>query len=235
MRIASKPALLTVPVVMFITLIAVLALWATGNIGGSGVGGASTTASAVWNVEYWHKNAAGEVLQYQKVHNTVTTNGLDAAVERLIDAESGGELVAIVAGSAAEDFAFDNVVLLLNQTEDPDTQTVLGTSVLQDVDGANTGGDADEWNPADGVYQIGGRGANDGDGVVTVTFLAGSGNPGPALRMLLTTAALNDTNDVPSATTADDILIGEILAFININVDLADTDTLTITWTVDIS
>ena len=92
MRIASKPVLLTVPVVMFIALVAVLALWANGNLGGSGISGASSNAGIVWNVEYWHKNADGDVLQNKKAHNTVTTNGLDAAVERLIDAESGGEI-----------------------------------------------------------------------------------------------------------------------------------------------
>ena len=32
MRIASKPVLLTVPIVMFIALVAVLALWANGSL-----------------------------------------------------------------------------------------------------------------------------------------------------------------------------------------------------------
>ena len=53
--------------------------------------------------------------------------------------------------------------------------------------------------------------------------------------MLLTTAALNDTNAAASSSPTDDIPVEEILAFINISVNLADTDTLTITWTVDIS
>ena len=48
MRIASKPALLTVPVVMFIALVAVLALWANGSIGGNGERLAAAGAARYW-------------------------------------------------------------------------------------------------------------------------------------------------------------------------------------------
>ena len=65
-----------VPAVMVTVLVAVLALWAWGPIGGSGASGPSSNASLVWNVEYWHRNADGEVLQHKIDHNTVTGTGL---------------------------------------------------------------------------------------------------------------------------------------------------------------
>ena len=108
MRIASKPALVTVPVVMFIALVAVLALWANGTIGGSGTPGTTSNASLVWNVEYWHQNSAGEVLQYGKDHNTVTVEGIDQANALLIDS-------AQVLGNAAQSSdvdTYDQILLM---------------------------------------------------------------------------------------------------------------------------
>ena len=45
----GKPVVFGTPVVMVTALVALLALWAWGPIG---VGGSTSTASAVWNVEY---------------------------------------------------------------------------------------------------------------------------------------------------------------------------------------
>jgi hypothetical protein len=83
---------------MFIALVAVLALWATGSINGNGIGGASSNASLSWNVEYLHQNADGDVLQQNKAHNTVTVEGLETAMNRLID---DGTITA--GGTAASD------------------------------------------------------------------------------------------------------------------------------------
>ena len=96
---------------MFIALVAVLALWATGSINGNGIGGASSNASLTWNVEYLHKNADGDVLQKNRAHNTVTVEGLETAMTRLISDGS------VAAGGTD---AFDNILLMkTNQTTAP--------------------------------------------------------------------------------------------------------------------
>lgn len=223
MRIASKPVLLTVPVVMFITLMAVLALWATGTIGGNGGPGASSNASIVWNVEYWHRNANGDLLQHVKDQNAVSVQGLESAMERLISD-----------GSPNTD-TFDQILLMkTDQTAAPATDAVNFTDdVLLLVDGA--GADTTHENPADGTYNATGGGDNDtidGAGTVQVTFTGmGSGaGPAAALQMRLVRSVPNDTL---LATVVPSLV--ETLATLPISVDLAATDTLTVTWTIDIN
>ena len=235
MRIASKPVLLTVPVVMFIALVAVLALWATGSIGGSGGPGASSTASIVWNVEYWHKNAAGEVLQYQKKHNTVLDEGVQAAMERIVD-------VSVTTSGAAD--TFDNIVLLGNAVSvsainGGSTNIILGSDILDFVDGL--AGDTAPvaggvyMNPATGTFTD--DGSEDGKGSVQVAFLGETdGNdsvtgPANAVQMLLVKAPPFDNIGNGGETINAD----EILAAITISVNLAETDTLTVTWTLDLN
>lgn len=230
MRIASKPALLTVPVVMFITLVAVLALWANGNIGAKGIGGSSSTASAVWNVEYWHRNADGDLLQYVKDHNAVTVEGIDAANLLLID-----EGATLASGNPTTDSdTFDQILLMdVNLATRAITAPPQNSDILLLVDGGDDGNnsgqdtDAVHTNPADGLDAATGGGS--GDGTVTVQFLA-VGDPDAALQMRLVKAPPDDT-----ASCCGAITLAQTLAVIAINVDLADTDTLTVTWTLNLN
>ena len=84
-----------------------------------------------------------------------------------------------------------------------------------------------ENNPADGAYTDVGD-STDGDGKVTVKLLA-DGDPDAATQMHLVKAAVDDT----TASGAAAIAAADVLATIEISVDLADTDTLTIEWTID--
>ena len=73
-------------------------------------------------------------------------------------------------------------------------------------------------------------GAGTGDGTVTLQFLA-VGDAAAATQMHLVKAGVDDTTDSGAAAIASD----DIAATIEIGVDLDDTDTLTVTWTVDAS
>ena len=242
MRFAGKPVMFGVPVVMVTLLLTVLALWAWGPIGGS-ASGAGSNAGLVWNVEYWHRNAAGEVLQHKKDSNAIVASGLEHAVERLIAASSTVINLAFTDPAAAEigeANAFDQIVLM-NADDNLDTSGAGGTGASDGIDstqilllvdgggGNNSGQTAGgvKNNPADGLYADVGT-ISDGDGKVTLQFLA-DGNPDAATQMHLVKAAPDDT-----AGAAADIVAADILATIEISVDLADTDTLTITWTVDV-
>lgn len=229
MRIMSKPVLLGVPMLMVAANIAVLALWALGYIGGGGVGSSTSSAGLVWNVEYWHRNAAGEVLQHKKDHNDITVEGLDAANLLLID-----ESATLSAGNPTTDTdTYDQIVLLNKNLGALSITTAAGTAdILTLVDGGSTGNntgqnnDGIHFNPADGLDSATGGGS--GDGTVTLQFQA-VGDPAAALQMRLVKSTPDDS------VTPLAISLADTLAVIGINVDLADTDTLTITWTVDIS
>ena len=126
MRITVKSVVFGVPVVMVAALVAVLVLWAWGPLWASG-GAATSTASASWNVEYWHRNAAGEVLQHKKDHNVVSEIGKQAGMQRLID-------VATTTSGAAD--TFDQVVLMATSHTVDTTTQVVDTKILIDVAGA---------------------------------------------------------------------------------------------------
>ena len=224
-----------VPVVMVTVLLTVMTMWAWGPIAG---GGPTSNAGLTWNVEYWHRNADGEVLQHKKESNAVVASGLEHAMERLIAAGSGDIALAFTNPAAAEigeANAFDQIVLM--NADDNLTNGCAGgggasdgiceTQILLLVDGSDVCGGTDN-NPADGTYANVGS-TSDGDGSVAVTFCA-NGDPDPATQMHLVKAPVRDTSSVALAIIADDIL-----ATIEISVDLADTDTLTVTWTINIS
>ena len=209
-------------------IIAIVAAW---NWSPS-LGGPSSNASLVWNVEYWHRNADGEVLQHKIDHNTITVEGLDATNLLLID-----ESAVLAAGNPLTDNdTYDQILLMdVNLATRSITSAPLSADILLLVDGGddgnNTGQDTDavHTNPADGLDAATGGGS--GDGTVTSQFLA-VGNPDPALQMRLVKAVPDDTNDGSCCAA---ITLAETLAVIAISVDLADTDTLTITWTIDVS
>ena len=231
MRILGQPAVFGIAAVIVTTLVAALALWAWGSSGG--VGRSTSTIGLVWNVEYWHRNAEGEVLQHKKASNAIVASGLEHAVERLITAADADATLAFTNPAAAEigeANAFDQIVLM--DTDDDASDGLLAANILLDVDGGtgNNAGQAAggvENNPADGAYADVGT-TSDGDGKVTVKFLA-DGNPEAATQMHLVKAAVDDT----TASGAAAIAAADVLATIEISVDLADTDTLTIEWTID--
>lgn len=197
------------------------------------IGGGSTSAALKWNVEYWHHSADGELLQYEKSHNAIVASGLEHAMERLIAAADADASLGFTNPGAAEigeANAFDQIVLM--NTDDAASDGLLAANVLLLVDGGtgNNAGQASGGvanNPADGAYSNVGT-SSDGDGSVTLQFLA-DGDPAAATQMHLVKAGVDDTGDGAVAIAADDIL-----ATIEISVDLSDTDTLTITWTIDV-
>ena len=225
MRVAAKPVLIGVPVVMATVLAVVLALWAWGPIG---LAVPTSNAGLVWNVEYWHRNAEGEVLQHKKESNAIVASGLEHAMERLI-AELDADAALAFSNPAATQIgtanAFDQIVLM--NADDAASDGLLAASVLLLVDGTNNA-DAAHVNPADGTYTNIGD-TTDGDGKVVVTFLA-QGNPAAATQMHLVKAPFDDT---VGGTLA--IVAADVLATIEITVDLADTDTLQVDWTINIS
>ena len=231
MRIIGQPVVFGIVAVIVTTLVAALTLWAWESSGG--VGRSTSTIGLVWNVEYWHRNAEGEVLQHKKASNAIVASGLEHAVERLITAADADATLAFTNPAAAEigeANAFDQIVLM--DTDDAASDGLLAANILLDVDGGtgNNAGQAAggvENNPADGAYADVGT-TSDGDGKVTVKFLA-DGNPDAATQMHLVKAAVDDTTDSSAAAIA----AADVLATIEISVDLADTDTLTIEWTID--
>ncbi|HIC28731.1 MAG TPA: hypothetical protein EYO85_04695 [Rhodospirillales bacterium] len=231
MRIIGQPVVFGIAAVIVTTLVAALTLWAWESSGG--VGRSTSTIGLVWNVEYWHRNAEGEVLQHKKASNAIVASGLEHAVERLITAADADATLAFTNPAAAEigeANAFDQIVLM--DTDDAASDGLLAANILLNVDGG-TGDNAGqaaggvENNPADGAYADVGT-TSDGDGKVTVKFLA-DGNPDAATQMHLVKAAVDDTTDSGAAAIA----AADVLATIEISVDLADTDTLTIEWTID--
>ena len=231
MRIIGQPVVFGIAAVIVTTLVAALTLWAWESSGG--VGRSTSTIGLVWNVEYWHRNAEGEVLQHKKASNAIVASGLEHAVERLITAADADATLAFTNPAAAEigeANAFDQIVLM--DTDDAASDGLLAANILLNVDGG-TGDNAGqaaggvENNPADGAYADVGT-TSDGDGKVTVKFLA-DGNPDAATQMHLVKAAVDDTTDSDAAAIA----AADVLATIEISVDLADTDTLTIEWTID--
>lgn len=218
MRMSSKSALLGVPVVMFVALVAVLAMWATGTIGGNGIGGNSSSTALGWNVEYWHRSADGELLGHKKSHNAFTDNGLEIAMERLIKVGAGDLADTSTTTNLLQGDSFNQIVLL--DTDDT-TGVIEAANILLLVDGGSPG----TANPATGSFSDGGADGL-GDGSIAVTFTAS--DAATATQMQLVKAAAEDTSD-----GAAEIAVADVLAVIEIDVTLANTDTLTVTWTVD--
>ena len=222
--------MLGIPGVILFTIGVVLAIWAWGPVGDSP---STSTAGVSWNVEYWHRTAEGRVLEHKKTSNAIVASGLEHAMERLIAGNDSDATLAFTDPGAAEigeANAFDQIVLM--DTDDAASDGLLAANILLLVDGG-TGNNAGQAaggtknNPADGAYSDVGD-TSDGDGKVTLKFLA-DGNPDAATQMHLVKAAVDDTADGAAAIDAADIL-----ATLEISVDLADTDTLTIEWTIDL-
>ena len=226
MRIASKPVLLTVPVVMFIALVAVLALWSNGSLSGNGIGGATTSASMTWNVEYWHRNAAGDLIEYKKEHNAFLKNGKEIAMERLIKVGAGHLQDTSTATGLIQTDAFNKIVLQVTDNDSDSSPNAIETGLISlTVDGDN--GTSGSQNPATGSFSDGG-GDGTGDGSIAVTFVADDTS---VLSEMSLVAAPPDDTDNGSV----EIAIADVLAVISLSVTLESTDTPTVTWTIDAS
>lgn len=218
MNITSKPVLLSVPVVIVTALVVVLALWAMGMTGSGGavLGGASSNAGLVWNVEYWHRNADGDLLFYKKDKNALTAVGKEIAMERLIKVGAGD--ITSTTAQLQEADAFDNIVLL---------NAVFGSfpitsgKILAAVDGSNGSGDC---NPCDGDFTDGG-GNGTGDGTVDVIFTASGA---------ATTAEMHLVKAANQEASKSNIVAADVLATLPVVVTLANNDTLQIKWTIDV-
>ena len=184
----------------------------------------------MWNVEYWHRNADGEVLQYKKNSNAIVENWLEHAMERLIAELDADASLAFTDPAAAEIGTANAVDQIMLMNTDDTTGVREGANILLLVDGTNNV-DAAHFNPADGAYSNPGAITTDGDGEVSVTFLA-QGNPVVTTQMQLVKAPLDDTTI--GSPAVPDVAAVDVLAVIEITVDLADTDTLTVTWTIDV-
>jgi hypothetical protein len=229
LSISDKRVMLGIPGVILFTISVILTLWTWGPVGDSH---STSTAGVFWNVEYWHRTAGGRVLEHKVTSNAIVASGLEHAMERLIAGNDSDATLAFTdpnASEIGEANAFDQIVLM--DTDDAASDGLLAANILLNVDGG-TGGNAGqaagsaENNPADGAYSNVGD-TSDGDGKVTLKFLA-DGNPDAATQMHLVKSAVDDTTDGAAAIAAADIL-----ATLEMNVDLADTDTLTIEWTID--
>ena len=225
----GKSVLVGVSSVMATSLVALLVVLAWVSLEGT-----ASNAALKWNVEYWHYNADGELLQYVKDSNAIVASGLEHAMERLIaagNADAGLDFTNPAAAEIGEANAFDQIVLM--NLDDDASDGLASSTILLLVDGG-TGNNAGQAaggannNPADGAYANVGT-SSDGDGSVTLQFLA-DGDPVAATQMHLVKAAVDDTATGGAAAIAAD----DILATIEISVDLDDTDTLTVTWTIDV-
>jgi hypothetical protein len=190
----------------------------------------------MWNVEYWHHNSDGELLTYGEGHNTVTGIGVEAGMERLIQASLDLGTQTDAAGLLTEANTWDQIALLnTNAAGDSVTDGILAASILDLVDGGTAQNENQVaggaiTNPADGAFSDTTNSTTDGKAEVTLKFLA-DGDPGVASQMVLGKFAVRDNQGAAGAALAAE----DILAAIDISVNLANTDTLTITWTIDIN
>ena len=134
----GKSAVLGTWAVMATSMVAFVAIWAWVPV----VGGPTSNAGLKWNVEYWHHNADGELLQYGKDSNAIVASGLEHASERLIAAADADAALAFTNPAATEigeANAFDQIVLM--DTDDAASDGLLAANILLDVDGG-TGNNA---------------------------------------------------------------------------------------------
>ena len=88
MSLTAKPFIFGIPLLVALGTAALL--WVLfGGGGGSSVG---SSLGFTWNVELTQRDAAGNILYNEKLHNQLTSSGIDAAMTRLIgSADLDGE------------------------------------------------------------------------------------------------------------------------------------------------
>ena len=217
MILRAKPLIFGTPLMIALGTLALM--WALFGIGS----GADSPLGLTWNVELTQRDAGGNVLYNEKLHNAIQDNGLEDAMLRLLDASAAGD-------KSGETDAYDQIVLM--DTDDDPSDGLLAANILLTMDGGNGNNsgqnqDSVHNNPADGAFSDGG-GDGTGDGRVTLMFLSVSCDC-TATQMHLVKAPVDDTN----ASGAAAIASTDILATIEISIVLDDGDTLTVTWTID--
>ena len=192
-------------------------------MGGTSNGGLNDGVTYKGFVEWSVFDANGNLKQYNNSHNALNTDqGLSDTVNRLI----GGVtteidlIVGSTEGTGADSFA--RIFLAeVARSAGGDAQVYESTDQVENV-GSDTADDTVGSNPAQGVVTAS-TGAN-GSGTVVLTFEAEATETITELA-LVTTASRTAATDGAIADTA-------ILAVQDVDITLADEDTLAITWTV---
>lgn len=99
MRVAARPVVMGVPVLLAIALAAFLAMWAWGPVGISFTEKGTVNGIIEWTVY----DSSGNVKAHDIIHNNVTNLGLDEIVTRLVEDD-------------VTDADFDEIRLLSNAT-----------------------------------------------------------------------------------------------------------------------
>lgn len=191
-------------------------------MGGTNSGGLNDGVQYKGFVTWEHRAGDGAILESFSSHNALNVDaGLDDTVNRLI----GGMTTDITltdgttAGTGAEAFAR---IFLSEQQRNSVSVAYDSTDVAEDV-GSETGGtDVVGSNPSQGVVTASSSGG--GSGTIAETFEAEAAATILQLALVSTASTLASGDAQPTDA--------EILATQDVNITLADEDTLAITWTV---
>ncbi|GEM_PF-4375982 len=204
---------LSVALLAVVALTGVTALLAGGSTGPASV---SDTAGIRGNIEYTVYDSAGNVKYTRSIHNAVNQDpALNTAVDRLTE---------IALADVTDALTFSRIVAI-TAAGDGATDGFDAASVTLLLDGDT--GAAGNQNPAQGTNP---DSAALGTGKVQATFTA---TGAATIRQLgLVNTAVDDTTAGGGALA---IATGELLAAQGVNIELALSDTLQVTWTVTVS
>lgn len=139
MRMSARPLMTGVPMLVLVALMAFWALWAWGVGGGAG---ASDIGRVSGVIEWTQRDASGNVLSHQTIHNTTTTL-LKNHIRTLLGTAGGP------AGVTTDADLYDNIQLLtandVNREVTPIAGDLSANLTANPADGTNADG-------ATGVY-----------------------------------------------------------------------------------
>jgi len=227
MKITGKPIRLGVPLFMVAAMVAVLAIWAWGPIGGAG-GGPSDTAGLKGQITWTVYDASGNIKAHDVIQNDInTTPGLDSTVNRLV----------LVGKNPAATDIYDGIVAIavpagvtdsVDSSDDPTNGFLSGNlTKLLDGDSAVTTSTSHE-NPADGTNPLV---ADAGTGITEVQVKFFSRADGVIIRQLGLVRTTETSTHTAPATITDD----ELLAHQPVNITLDTADTLEVTWRLTVT
>lgn len=172
----TKPFKFGVPIFVVAAMFAVMALWAWSPIGGAG-GGPTETAALRGQITWTVYDAYGNIKAHDVIQNAINgTEGIDAAMERLIlalNADQGEAFAQPGAAEIGEANAFDNIVAIADENDAASDDWDSG-NVTANLDGDfvdlfnfdNTGdGNQDNGNNNDGVNDQDGNSVAAPDGI----------------------------------------------------------------------
>ena len=213
--------------VILIAMVVAMAIYAFGSSKGSG-SAQGDGVRIISNIDMIIRDADGNLKDHIVVHNAVNTGeALDNALERLIftgaaPMTGGGIFSQIVALTA--DF---------NADDPSDGYSNFSITKFIDADTNSPG----FQNPGTGSFAAI---SENGNGSIAVTFTSSSG--GAQSTQIRQIALVKQTSD--QDTSAPDTGLGvdgrrdipddNVLAYREVTIDLSTSDTLTITWTIDL-